>query len=36
VARCRHSLEVKDKGLLKDLIIISVFLEVLCTIRCFF
>jgi hypothetical protein len=29
-ARRRHGLEVKDEGLLKDLIVIFVFLEVLC------
>jgi hypothetical protein len=35
-ARCRHGLEVQDEGLLKDLDVIFVFLEVLCTVRCFF
>jgi hypothetical protein len=35
-ARSRHGLEVEDAGLLKDLIVIFVFLEVLCTVRCFF
>jgi hypothetical protein len=35
-ARHRHSLEVEDEGLLKDLIVIFIFLEVLCTVRCFF
>jgi hypothetical protein len=34
--RRRHGLEVEDEGLLKDLVIIFVFLEVLCTVRCFF
>jgi hypothetical protein len=36
VARRRHDLEVEDEGLLKDLVVIFVFLEVLCTVRCFF
>jgi hypothetical protein len=36
VARRRHGLEVEDKGLLKDLVVIFVFLVVLCTVRCFF
>jgi hypothetical protein len=36
VARRRHGLKVKDEGLLKDLVVIFVFLEVLCTVRCFF
>jgi hypothetical protein len=35
-ARRRHGLEVEDEGLLKDLIVIFVFFEVLCTVRCFF
>jgi hypothetical protein len=35
-ARRRHGLEVEDEGLLKDLVVIFVFLEVLCTIRCFY
>ena len=35
-ARRRHGLEVEDQGLLKDFVIIFVFLEVLCTVRCFF
>jgi hypothetical protein len=35
-ARRRHGLEVEDKGLLKDLVVIFVFLGVLCTICCFF
>jgi hypothetical protein len=32
----RHGLEVEDEGLLKDLVVISIFLGVLCTVRCFF
>jgi hypothetical protein len=36
VARRRHCLEVEDEGLLKDLVVIFVFLEMLCTVRCFF
>jgi hypothetical protein len=36
VARCRHGLKVEDEGLLKDFVIIFVFLEVLCIIHCFF
>jgi hypothetical protein len=35
-ARRRHGLEVEDEGLLKNLVVIFVFLEMLCTIRCFF
>jgi hypothetical protein len=35
-ARRRHGLEVEDEVLLKDFIIIFVFLGVLCTVRCFF
>jgi hypothetical protein len=35
-ARRRHGLEVEDEGLLKDLVVIFVFLKVLCTVRCFF
>jgi hypothetical protein len=35
-ARHRHGLEVEDEGLLKDLIVIFIFLEVLCAVRCFF
>lgn len=35
-ARRRHGLEVEDEGLLKDLVVIFVFLELLCTVRCFF
>jgi hypothetical protein len=32
----RHDLEIEDKGLLKDLVVIFIFLEVLCIILCFF
>jgi hypothetical protein len=35
-ARRRHGLEVEDEGLLKNLIVIFVFLGVLCTVRYFF
>jgi hypothetical protein len=35
-ARCRHGLEIEDEGLLKDLIVIFVFLGLLCTVCCFF
>jgi hypothetical protein len=36
-AACRrHGLEVEDEGLLKDLIVIFIFLGVLCTVWCFF
>jgi hypothetical protein len=35
-ARRRHGLEVEDEGLLKDLVVIFVFLELFCTVRCFF
>jgi hypothetical protein len=35
-AHRRHGLEVEDEGLLKDLVVIFVFLGVICTIRCFF
>jgi hypothetical protein len=35
-ARRRHGLEVEDEGLLKDLVVIFVFLEMLYTVRCFF
>jgi hypothetical protein len=35
-ARRRHGLEVKDAGLLKDLVVIFIFIRVLCTVRCFF
>ncbi|XP_071683790.1 uncharacterized protein [Lolium perenne] len=34
--RHRHGLEVEDEGLLKDLIVIFVFLGMLCTVRGFF
>jgi hypothetical protein len=34
-ARRRHGLEVEDEGLLKDFVVIFVFLRVLCTVRCF-
>jgi hypothetical protein len=34
-ACCRHGLDVEDEGLLKDLVVIFIFLELLCTIRCF-
>jgi hypothetical protein len=37
VAACRrHGLEVKDEGLLKDLVVIFIFLEMICTVWCFF
>jgi hypothetical protein len=36
VARRRHGPKVEDEGLLKDFVVIFVFLEVLCTVRCFF
>jgi hypothetical protein len=32
----RHGLEVEVEGLLKDLVVIFVFLRMLCTVRCFF
>jgi hypothetical protein len=35
-ARRRHGLEVEDEGLLKDFVVFFIFLEVLCTVRCFF
>jgi hypothetical protein len=35
-ARHRHGMEVEDEGLLKDLIVIFIFLGVLCTVRYFF
>jgi hypothetical protein len=35
-ARRRHGLEVEDEGLLKDFVVIFVFLGVFCTVRCFF
>jgi hypothetical protein len=34
-ARRRHGLEVEDEGLLKDLVVIFVFLEVFCTVSLF-
>jgi hypothetical protein len=34
-ARHRHGLEVEDEGLLKDLVIF-IFIEIFCTVRCFF
>jgi hypothetical protein len=34
--RHRHGLEVEDEGHLKDFDVIFVFVEVFCTIRCFF
>jgi hypothetical protein len=36
VARRQHGLKVEDEGLLKDFIVIFVFLGVLCTVCCFF
>jgi hypothetical protein len=36
VAHRRHGLEVEDEGLLKDLVVIFVFLEIFCTFQCFF
>jgi hypothetical protein len=35
-ARRRHGLEVENEGLLKDLVVIFIFLKMFCTIRCFF
>ena len=35
-ARRRHGLEVKDEGHLNDLVVIFVFVELFCTVRCFF
>jgi hypothetical protein len=36
-AACRrHGLEVEDEGHLKDFVAIFVFVEVLCTVQCFF
>jgi hypothetical protein len=35
-ARRRHGLEVEDKGHLRDFVIIFIFIEMLCTVRCFF
>jgi hypothetical protein len=32
----RHGMEVEDEGLLKDLVVIFIFLRVFCTVRCFF
>jgi hypothetical protein len=32
----RHSLEVEDEGLLKDLVVIYIFLKVFYTVHCFF
>jgi hypothetical protein len=34
-ARRRHGLKVEEEGLLKDLVVIFVFLRMLCTIYCF-
>jgi hypothetical protein len=35
-ARSRHGLEIEDEGLLKNLVVIFVFLEIFCTVQCFF
>jgi hypothetical protein len=36
-AACRrHGLEVGDEGILKDLVVIFIFLGVLCTVHCYF
>jgi hypothetical protein len=35
-ARRRYGLEVEDEGLLKDLVVNFIFLEMFCTVRCFF
>ena len=35
-ARRRHGLEIEDEGHLKDLIVIFVFVELFCTVWCFF
>jgi hypothetical protein len=35
-ARRRHGLEVEDEGHLKDFDVIFIFVEVFCTVRCFF
>jgi hypothetical protein len=35
-ARRRHGLEVEDEVLLKDFVVIFIFLGVLCTVCCFF
>jgi hypothetical protein len=34
--RRRHGLEVEDEGILKDLVVIIIFLGVLCIVCCFF
>jgi hypothetical protein len=34
VARRSHGLEAEDEGHLKDLVVIFLFVEVLCTVRC--
>jgi hypothetical protein len=34
--RRRHGLEVEDEGLLKDLVVIFVFLKLFCTVCYFF
>jgi hypothetical protein len=36
VARRRHGLKIEDEELLKDLVVIFIFLGVLFTVRCFF
>jgi hypothetical protein len=36
VARHRHGLEVEDEGLLKNLVVFFVFLELSCTVHCLF
>jgi hypothetical protein len=36
VASHRHGLEVEDEGLLKNFIVIFIFLGVLCIVCCFF
>jgi hypothetical protein len=36
VACRRHGLEIEDEGLLKNLVVIFIFLGVLCTVCCFF
>jgi hypothetical protein len=35
-AHRRHGLDVEDEGLLKDLVVIFIFLGVLCTVCCLF
>jgi hypothetical protein len=35
-ARHRYGLEIEDEGLLKDLVVIFIFLRVFCTVCCFF